>query len=42
MTQLFHQLVKPMATVETVGAFLNGLRIIAIDGVHLTLANTSN
>jgi len=32
MTQLFHQLVKPMATVETVGAFLNGLRIIAIDG----------
>ena len=26
MSQLFHQLVRPMATTETVGAFLNGLR----------------
>lgn len=32
MSQLFHQLVKPMATVETLGAFLNGLRIVVIDG----------
>lgn len=32
MTQLFHQLVKPMATGETLGAFLNGLRIVVIDG----------
>ena len=32
MSQLFHQLVQPMATVETVGAFLNGLRIVVIDG----------
>ncbi len=24
MSQLFHQLVKPMATSETLGAFLNG------------------
>lgn len=32
MSQLFHQLVKPMATTETLGAFLNGLRIVVIDG----------
>lgn len=32
MSQLFHQLVKPMATSETLGAFLNGLRIVVIDG----------
>lgn len=32
MSQLFHQLVRPMATDETLGAFLNGLRIVVIDG----------
>ena len=32
MSQLFHQLVRPMATGETLGAFLNGLRIVVIDG----------
>lgn len=32
MSQLFHQLIRPMATQETLGAFLNGLRIVAIDG----------
>lgn len=32
MSQLFNQLVKPMATSETLGAFLNGLRIVVIDG----------
>ncbi len=32
MSQLFHQLVRPMATTETLGAFLNGLRIVVIDG----------
>jgi len=32
MSQLFHQLVRPMATEETLGAFLNGLRIVVIDG----------
>jgi len=40
MTQLFHQLVKPMGTVETVGAFLNGLRIIAIDGTCLDIPDS--
>ena len=32
MSDLFHRLVKPMATTETLGAFLNGLRIVVIDG----------
>jgi hypothetical protein len=32
MSQLFHQLVRPMATDETLGAFLNGLQIVVIDG----------
>ncbi len=32
MRRLFHQLVKPMATDETIGGFLNGLRIVVIDG----------
>ena len=40
MTQLFHQLVKPMATVETVGAFLNLLIIIAIDGTCLDIPDS--
>jgi len=35
MRHLFHQLVRPMATSETVGAFLNGLRIVVIDGTCL-------
>ena len=32
MSQLFHQLIRPMATQETLGAFLNGMRIVVIDG----------
>lgn len=32
MSQLFHQLVRPMASTDTMGAFLNGLRIVVIDG----------
>ncbi len=32
MSQLFHRLVRPIATTETLGAFLNGLRIVVIDG----------
>lgn len=32
MSQLFHQLVRPMASSDTRGAFLNGLRIVVIDG----------
>ncbi len=32
MSDLFHRLVRPMATTETMFAFLNGLRIVVIDG----------
>lgn len=32
MSQLFHQLVRPMSSSDTIGAFLNGLRIVVIDG----------
>ncbi len=31
MSDLFHRLVRPMATIETMFAFLNGLRIVVID-----------
>jgi len=39
MRQLFHQLVRPMATTETVGALINGLRVVAIDGTYASHAN---
>ncbi len=32
MVALFHQVCRPMATPETPGAFLFGLRLMAIDG----------
>ncbi len=32
MSRLFHQVVRPLATQKTVGAFLGGLRVMAIDG----------
>ena len=41
MSQLFHQLVRPMATTETVGAFLNGLRVVAIDGTCLDIPDSN-
>lgn len=40
MSQLFHQLVRPMATTKTVGAFLNGLRVVAIDGTCLDIPDS--
>jgi len=40
MTQLFHQLVRPMANNETIGGFLNGLRIVAIDGTCLDIPDS--
>ena len=40
MSQLFHQLVRAMATTETVGAFLNGLRVVAIDGTCLDIPDS--
>lgn len=41
MSQLFHQLVRPMATGETIGAFLNGLRIVVIDGICFDLPDSN-
>lgn len=32
MSRLFHQVVRPLATVQTKGAFLGGLRVMAVDG----------
>jgi hypothetical protein len=32
MSQLFHEVVRPMATVETIGANICGLRVVVIDG----------
>jgi hypothetical protein len=40
MRQLFHQLVRPMANSETIGAFLNGLRIVVIDGTCLDIPDS--
>ena len=40
MTQLFHQLVRPMATTVSVGAFLSGLRVVAIDGTCLDIPDS--
>lgn len=40
MSQLFHQLVKPMATTETLGAFLKGLRIVVIDGTSFDVPDS--
>ena len=35
--QLFHQLVRPMPTGETIGSFINKLRIVVIDGTCLDI-----
>lgn len=40
MNRLFHQVVQPMATAKTVGAFLRGLRIVVIDGTTLDVPDS--
>ena len=40
MRRLFHQVVQPMATAKTVGAFLKGLRIVVIDGTTLDVPDS--
>ena len=40
MRQLFHSLVRPMATVETLGAFINEFRVVVIDGTCLELPDS--
>lgn len=41
MSQLFHQLVRPTATIETKGAFLNGLRVVVIDGTTFDVPDSN-
>lgn len=40
LRELFRQTARPMATEQTVGAFYKGLRMRAIDGVHLDVVDT--
>ena len=40
MTRLFEKLVRPLATIHTPGAFLNGLRWMGIDGTVFDLPDT--
>lgn len=40
MRRLFRQTARPMATEQTVGAFYKGMRMRALDGVHLTVVDT--
>lgn len=41
MRQLFEQVVRPLATPQTPGAFLNGLRLMAVDGRLLDLPDST-
>src|SRR4028118_2107367 len=38
MSQLFARIVRPMATIETPGAFLGGLGVMAVDAILFGLA----
>jgi hypothetical protein len=40
LRELFHAVARPIATARTPGAFLGGLRVMAIDGTTLDLADT--
>jgi hypothetical protein len=40
MRQLFERVVRPLATPETPGAFLGGLRLMAVDGTLLDVPDT--
>ncbi len=40
MSQLFKQVVRPLATPETPGAFLGGLRVMAVDGTVLDVPDS--
>lgn len=40
MSQLFERVVRPLATPETAGAFLGGLRVMAIDGTLLDVPDS--
>ena len=40
LAQLFRRLCRPLATAQTLGAFLGGLRLMAIDGTQEEVADT--
>lgn len=40
MSRLFHSIVKPLATIKTPGAFLGGLRVMALDGTLLDVPDS--
>ena len=40
MTRLFEQVARPQATAQTIGAFLGGLRVMAIDGTVLDVPDS--
>ena len=40
MSQLFVRTVRPLATPETPGAFLGGLRVMAVDGTLLDVPDS--
>jgi hypothetical protein len=40
MTRLFHLVAKPLATILTPGAFLKGLRVMAVDGTVFDIPET--
>ena len=40
MSRLFHSVVSPLATLDTPGAFLGGLRIMAVDGTLFDVPDT--
>jgi Insertion element 4 transposase N-terminal/Transposase DDE domain len=40
MSELFHLVARPLSTEQTPGAFLNGLRLMAVDGTAFDLPDT--
>ena len=40
ISQLFARIARPLATVETPGAFLGGLRVMAVDGTVLDVPDS--
>jgi len=41
ISRLFHLLVRPMATPETIGAFIGGLRVVVIDGTTFDVPDSN-
>jgi hypothetical protein len=41
MSRLFHKIVRPLATAKTPGAFLGGLRVMAVDGTVLDVPDSA-